>query len=125
LINLSDLRGKPVIVSYWTSWCAPCKNEMQILEKVYQQYQDQGVIVVAVNAIEQDSLGAVSEMINQLGLTYLIVLDHGNRFADDYHALFFPTTYFLDHNGVIMDVALGDSPEDQFIARVTRFLENQ
>jgi peroxiredoxin len=125
IIQLSDLRGRPVVVSYWASWCGPCKNEMQILQNVFQQYQDDGFTVVAVNAIEQDSLNKVTEMVSQLGVTYPIVLDHGNQFADDYNALFFPTTYFIDSNGVIQDLALGDSPEEQFHARVSTFLANQ
>ena len=98
---------------------------MQILEGVYQKYQAQGITVVAVNAIEQDSLDDVAQMVSQLGLTYPIVLDHGDQFAASYNALFFPTTYFVGANGVIQDLALGDSPEDQFNARVDGFLASQ
>jgi peroxiredoxin len=121
-IRLSDLRGRPVVVSYWASWCGPCENEMRILQGVYEQYQSTGFTVLAVNAIGQDSMSAVTEMVSRLGLTYPILLDEGDQFADSYQALFFPTTYFVDANGVIRNIALGDSPEAEFQAKVEEFL---
>lgn len=124
-IQLSDFRGQPVLISYWTSWCVPCKNEMQILQNVYQRYQDQGFVILAVNAIEQDNIDDVNNMLSQIGVTYLVGLDYGNSFASSYNALFFPTSYFIDANGVIQDIALGDSPEAEFQARVDRFIVGQ
>jgi peroxiredoxin len=124
-ISLSSLRGRPLVVSYWASWCGPCKNEMQILQGVFEQYQAQGFTVLAVNAIEQDNLNEVTSLVSALGLTYPIVLDQGDQFADRYNALFLPTSYFVDVYGVIQDISLGDSPADEFQARVQRFLESQ
>ncbi len=124
-ISLSDLRGRPVVISYWTSWCGPCENEMRILQGVYEQHQASGFTVLAVNAIEQDSLSDVTEMVARLGVTYPVVLDQGDQFAGSYQALFFPTSYFVDANGVIQDIALGDSPEPEFRARVDGFLAGQ
>ncbi len=124
-INLSDLRGRPLVISYWASWCGPCENEMSILQGVYEQYQASGLTVLAVDAIEQDSISGVTEMVSRLGVTYPVVLDYGDQFADSYNALFFPTSYFVDADGVIQDIALGDSPEAEFQARVERFLASQ
>src|SRR6187455_1378614 len=74
-IQLSDLRGKPVLVNLWATWCPPCRAEMQTLETVYNDYKDQGFIVLAVNMTSQDDPQAVLPFVTERGLTYPILLD--------------------------------------------------
>ncbi len=52
--ELASLRGKPVIVSFWATWCPPCRAEMPTIQQYYQQYQKQGLVVLGVNATSQD-----------------------------------------------------------------------
>src|SRR5512146_2019599 len=56
--KLSDLRGQAVLVNLWATWCPPCRAEMQSIEKVYQEYKDQGFTVLAVNMTRQDDPSA-------------------------------------------------------------------
>lgn len=110
-IRLSDLLGRPVVISYWATWCVPCKQELPILQRIQQEYQGQGLTILSVNASNQDDLDAVRTLVSEMGMTFPVLLDQNNQFADTYQALFFPTTYYIDANGVIRDIKLGDSSE--------------
>ena len=98
-------------------------KELPILESIYRQYKSQGLVVLAVNAIEQDDLDKVEDEVNRLGMTFPVLLDHGDQFSKNYQAVFFPTTYFLDARGVIRQIKLGDSTEDKIRDTVEFLLE--
>lgn len=110
-VRLSELVGRPVVISYWATWCIPCQQELPILEQLYREYQSQGLVVVTVNAIDQDSLEDVQAMVGEKSMTLPVLLDQGSQFASTYGALFFPTTVFVDASGVIRHIRLGDSSE--------------
>jgi thiol-disulfide isomerase/thioredoxin len=110
-VRLSDLVGRPVVISYWATWCIPCKQELPILQQIQQEYQDQGLIVLSVNATDQDDLTDVQSLVGEMGMTFPVLLDQGKQFADTYQALFFPTTFYIDASGVIREIKLGDSSE--------------
>lgn len=117
-IRLSDLRGRPVLINYWVSWCVPCKEEMPILEKIHQDYRQKGLQVVSVDAIEQDNIEDVKAMVNTFQMSFPVMLDQGEAFKNSYQASFFPTNYLLDANGVIREIILGSSTADKLIAKV-------
>jgi len=121
-LNLTDLIGKPVVVNYWATWCIPCKQELPILEKLYQEYQSRGLVIVSVNAIEQDSLDKVQAMVIEFGMSFPVLLDQGDQFASNYQAIFFPTTFFIDTAGVIREINLGDATEAEMRASVEKLL---
>src|SRR5512145_3107874 len=73
--KLSDLRGQAVLVNLWTTWCPPCRAEMQSIEKLYREYKGQGFTVLAVNMTYQDDPSAVVPFVNAQGLTFPILLD--------------------------------------------------
>ena len=121
-IRLSDFIGRPVVISYWATWCIPCQQELPILEDLAQEYQGQGLTVVTVNAIDQDTVEDVQTMASEKGMTLPILLDQGNQFASTYGALFFPTTIFVDASGVIRHIRLGDSSEADLRTKVENLL---
>lgn len=122
MVRLSDLVGRPVVISYWTTWCIPCQNELPILQQLSQEFQSQGLTVVTVNAIGQDTIEDVQTMVGEKGMTLPVLLDQGNQFASTYGALFFPTTIFVDASGVIRYIRLGDSSEADLRAKVENLL---
>jgi peroxiredoxin len=124
-IALSDLLGKPLVINYWATWCVPCKEELPILEKLFQEYQSRGLMIVSVDAIDQDTTDKLQSVITQVGMTFPTLLDEGNQFADAYQALFFPTSFFVDPSGVIRDVTLGDSSEEVFRQKIERLLSGE
>jgi cytochrome c biogenesis protein CcmG/thiol:disulfide interchange protein DsbE len=76
-VKLSDLRGQAVLVNLWATWCPPCREEMQTIEKVYQDYKEQGFTVLAVNMTYQDDPLAIMPFVNERGLTFHILRPAG------------------------------------------------
>jgi peroxiredoxin len=121
-LGLSDLLGHPVVISYWATWCVPCKNELGILTRIFPEYQGRGLQVVTINAIEQDSLDKIQTAVVELGMEFPVMLDEGNQFSQMYQAVFFPTTIYVDASGVIRHIALGDSSEPEFRSKIEQLL---
>ena len=107
IVELSDLRGQPVLVNLWATWCPPCRAEMRSIEKVYQAYKDQGFTVLAVNMTYQDDPSAVMPFVNEQGLTFPILLDETSQMAKAYQLRSLPSSYFIRRDGVINEVVIG------------------
>ena len=105
--TLSELRGKPVLINFWASWCPPCRTEMPAIQNVYDEYKDQGFIVLAVNTTYQDNLGDTITFAQIRKLTFPILLDRDREAANLYEVRALPTTYFVDANGIIQEVVVG------------------
>jgi cytochrome c biogenesis protein CcmG, thiol:disulfide interchange protein DsbE len=125
-ITLSSLRGKPVLLNLWASWCPPCKSEMPDFEKVYNDYKNQGFTILAVNATNQDTLSNASEFVRQNQLTFPILLDSDGRVSQIYQLRSLPTSFFIDKNGVIRDVVVGGPMSEALLRiRVQNLLEER
>lgn len=106
-IRLSDLRGQPVLVNLWATWCPPCRAEMQTLETVYNDYKDQGFTVLAVNMTYQDNPDLILPFVDERGLTYPILLDETGEVARAYQMKSLPSSFFIDRDGIIHEVVIG------------------
>lgn len=106
-LTLSQLQGHPVVLNLWASWCLPCRKEMPAIEKAYERYKDQGLIVVGLNMTSQDSVSDVRAFVEQLGLTFPIVLDRDGAVSERYQLLGLPSTFFIDRKGIIRSVVVG------------------
>jgi peroxiredoxin len=106
-IRLSDLRGQPVLVNLWATWCPPCRAEMQTLETVYNDYKSQGFSVLAVNMTSQDDSQAVLPFVKERGLTYPILLDDKGEIAKIYQMKSLPSSFFINRDGTINEVVIG------------------
>ncbi len=106
-LRLHDLRGQAVILNFWASWCPPCKAEMPALQRVYEDYRDRGLVVVAVNVTAQDARPNVEAFVADYGLTFPVPLDLDARVASAYRVHSLPTTYFVGPDGVIHDIVIG------------------
>ncbi|MDP1419420.1 redoxin domain-containing protein [Peribacillus simplex] len=99
-VELSDYKGKKVMLNFWATWCPPCKKEMPDMEKYTQQAGDD-VVVLAVNI---DPENDVQSFVDDNGITFTIPLDSQsakNPVNERYKILSIPTTYFIDKEGVI------------------------
>jgi cytochrome c biogenesis protein CcmG, thiol:disulfide interchange protein DsbE len=106
-IRLSELRGQPILVNIWASWCAPCRAEMPAMQRVYEAYRDQGFTILAVNATNQDNLTDASTFVQQHQLTFPILLDVSGQVSQAYQAHSLPTSFFVDAQGIIQEIVIG------------------
>ena len=108
-LSLADLRGKVVMLNIWATWCAPCRLEMPSMQRVYEQFRDEGFEVMAVSVDQNPGLrqpdgavrGIVSDFVEQLGLTFPIVVDPTGGTERLYGIEALPTTLLIDRSGRI------------------------
>ena len=122
-LNVSELRGKVVVLEFWATWCGVCPLLVPVLNDWHARYRAQGVEVLGVTA-EPVSLAARGAY--QLGMEYPIASDDTGRTSRAYHASAIPTVFVIDQRGTVKDVLVGYSRRrllelDQLIAElVTR-----
>lgn len=105
--SLSDLHGKVVVVNFWASWCTPCQAEMPALQYAHQHFSPDKVAILAVNSTAQDNFQAAVNFIDSLGLSLPILFDREGTITTLYQVKGFPTTLFIDKNGIIRDLIIG------------------
>lgn len=105
--RLSELKGQAVLVNVWATWCPPCRAEMPAIEKMYNEYKDQGFIVLAVNSTVQDNPLAITPFTDEYNLTFPILLDELGEVSRAYQVRSLPSTYFINRHGIITEVVIG------------------
>lgn len=105
--TLSKLKGNAVLVNLWATWCPPCRAEMPAIEKMYQEYKDQGFIVLAVDMTYQDDPTNVVPFAQEHGLTFPILLEETGDVATLYQLRSLPSSFFINRAGVIQEVVIG------------------
>ncbi len=104
-IRLSDLRGKPVLVNFWAVWCEFCRVELPEMQEIYQEHQDDGFVILAIDV--QEDPARVKAFVDELGLTFPIIIDDTGVIMRAYRARGLPTSYFIGPDGVILGKQLG------------------
>lgn len=104
-VQLSDLRGRPVLINFWASWCGPCRAEMPHLQAAYEAHSDDGLVVLGVDQLE--SPPTVARFVEEFDLTFPIPLDSDGKVSAAYQARALPTSFFVDASGVIRDTFTG------------------
>lgn len=106
--TLSELRGRPVLVNLWASWCGPCQREMPAMDSIYQKYKDDGFIILAVNVTNQEiTVSNATDFAKSLNLTFPIVFDHTGEVSEQYHLQSLPSSFFIGKDGIIKEVVIG------------------
>lgn len=111
-VGLKELRGRVVLINFWATWCEPCKDEMPLIETFFTRYQDQ-MAVLAINASEDKS--TVENYVEQLGLTFPVLLDSKGKVQAQFLVRALPTTVFLDRKGVFQEMVLGPLTEEKLM----------
>ena len=110
--NLSDYRGKIVLVNFWASWCAPCRKEMPDLVRISNEYAPKGVVVLGVT-MDVGGLDGVRRFLNEIDVTYPIVVPQ--RAPPELSSIRdLPTTWLLDKQGHIRTICSGAMQEAAF-----------
>ncbi len=98
-MRLSELRGRPVLINFWATWCPPCRREMPDLIEAYQAHQGEGLIILAVNIEEPAS--RAQAFAEEFGIPFPIVLDPEGRVSDQYQVRNLPSSIFIGRDGII------------------------
>jgi cytochrome c biogenesis protein CcmG, thiol:disulfide interchange protein DsbE len=112
---LVGLRGKPVVVNIWASWCPPCRAEMPLLQRASREFDGR---VVILGVASKDSPAAAADFLDEVGITYPNVFDTTGRVRQDLELRGFPTTYLFDEDGVMRDAVVGGITEPQLAAQL-------
>ncbi|MFZ2361452.1 MAG: TlpA disulfide reductase family protein [Anaerolineae bacterium] len=103
--DLADLRGQPVVLNFWASWCGPCRAEMPELQRLHERLGEAGVVVLGVNQGESPQTAAA--FLQALGLDFPVALDQRTGVSQQYLVNSLPTTFFIDRDGVIRSTFIG------------------
>ena len=120
-ISLGDLRGRPVIVNFWASWCVPCVDEFPLLRDVADRHRDDGLAVVGI--VYQDRTQAARDFMERNGGTWPAAMDPDGRVADAYAIVGPPETFFIGRDGTIMARVLGQFTEATLDDKVAVIME--
>jgi peroxiredoxin len=120
-ITLSDLKGKPVLINFWATWCGPCRVEMPAIEAAYQAHKGEGFTVLAVDADEPKA--DVVEFVNALDLTFEVLLDPGLAVNDLYRIRAYPSSFFIGRDGVVAAYQIGTMTEPQLADNLDKILK--
>ena len=102
VLSLSDFKGKPLVLNFWASWCAPCKEESPLLERTWKRMQAQGKDVAFLGIDFEDASSDAASFLQQYGITYPAVLDGNGSVAFKYGIASLPDTIFINRNATVV-----------------------
>lgn len=109
-IKLSDYKGKIILLNFWATWCPPCREEMPMMQEVYEKYKDQDVVILTVNPTSVELRGGtdskkaenqVRKFIKDSGFTFPVLLDKEDKAWDIYQQRGIPVNYVIDKQGIV------------------------
>ncbi|MDJ0749749.1 MAG: TlpA disulfide reductase family protein [Woeseiaceae bacterium] len=121
-MRLSEHRGDVVMVNFWATWCGPCRQEMPLLDELYQRYSRVGFNLLGVN-IDDDSRRAM-QMIDELGVNFPVLFDASKQVSELYDVDAMPVTVIIDREGTVRYVHQGYKPgyEDKYLTQIRSLL---
>jgi len=123
-VSTVELRGKPVLLTTWATWCTACRAELPQVERLYERDKARGLQVVAVNVNGEGVSFRARELISGLGLTMPVWSDPDDRFSARFRAIGVPTSVLLDAAGRVVRIWQGgiDPGNRETVAVVERVL---
>jgi peroxiredoxin len=113
-LRLSAQRGKPVMINFWATWCAPCREEMPAMERLYRRHREHGFVLLAVSVDTDAAL--VRPFLEQHKLTFPVALDSTMGVANAYGVRALPSSFLVDRDGNLAALALGPRAWDNRVA---------
>ncbi len=127
-VNTADLKlDGPVIISFWATWCSPCKRELNTIQDLYPDWQDEtGVTLVAVSVDDEKTKNSVPMYVNGKGWEYIVLMDTNGDFKRAMGVNNVPHTFLVDKDGNIVyshnNFAPGD--EDELYEELLKLVDN-
>ena len=116
--TLDKYKGSVVVLSFWATWCGPCKVEMPHLEKIYQELKPQGLVILGINADDAKTTAKVAPLAASIGITYPTLLDTSTQVVAAYNpAKTLPYTAVIDRTGALVYTHAGYNAGDEVTLR--------
>lgn len=113
-VSLSDYKGKVIILSFWATWCQPCKEEMPHLDKMYKELGDEGLQVLSVSFDDARMRSKVISYVRQRGFSFPVVMDPDSKAIGMYNpSKTAPWTVIIDRNFEVAQIHSGFQPGDE------------
>lgn len=119
-VTLSELRGRPVLINFWATWCPPCREEFPLMVTAYAEHADAGLEILGV--MHQDFADGARAFAQDMGAEWPILEDPEDVAYDDYIVPGLPTSYFVDVDGIVRAFSLGGFTEDGLAAQLETIL---
>ncbi|MDI9245744.1 TlpA disulfide reductase family protein [Marinobacter sp. CHS3-4] len=121
-LRLEDFRGQVVMLNFWASWCGPCRQEMPLMDDIYEQYKDLGFTVLAVNVDENRE--EAHRFLDKVPVSYPILYDPESQVSEQYNVQAMPTTVMIDRNGNARFLHHGYKPgyEDEYEKQIRQLV---
>lgn len=116
-LSLTELRGTPVVLNFWASWCPPCRSEQLALERSWTAEREHGQVLF-LGLDQQDLSPDARAWLQEFGVTYPQIRDPSDRTARSYGATGLPETYFIDARGLVVGHVIGQVTPEQLTAGV-------
>ncbi len=113
----SLLAAGPLVVNFWATWCTPCKLEMPHLEKIYREFEPQGVQFAAISVDHKSHAGRIKTFLEKQKMSVPVYLDHDTRLARGFNVRAIPTTIIILQDGSLFHRNKGYRPGDEVILR--------
>ncbi len=123
-VRLADFQGKVVIVNFWATWCPPCVNETPRLVDWQSKHGDDGLQVIGVDTLFQDSREAVDEFVATYAVTYPMLVDDTGNVSKQWEARQLPRSFVIDREGTVRYIRIGELTEEDFQAQVMPLLDS-
>ena len=125
IFNTSDIKneGKPIIISFWATWCKPCIKELEAISEEYEDWQEEtGVVLYAVSIDNSRSMSKVAPFVNAKGWEYKVLLDPNSKFKEAMNVVNVPHVFLLDGTGKIVHqhTAYSDGDEEDLFELVKK-----
>lgn len=119
-VTLSSLRGRPVLINFWATWCGPCREEFPLMVEAYARHADEGLEIVGIS--HDDTVEGAREFAADQGATWILLDDPDDVAWNDYRGVGMPTSFFIDREGIVRAFSLGAFSEEGLQAQLARIL---
>ena len=110
-LRLEEYRGQVVLINFWASWCGPCRQEMPLLDRLHQRYEDTGFAVLGVNV--EGQAAAARELAESTPVSFPLLIDEGQQVSELYRLEAMPSTIVVDRDGRVRYIHRGYKPGDE------------
>jgi cytochrome c biogenesis protein CcmG/thiol:disulfide interchange protein DsbE len=119
-LSLADFKGKPVVINFWSSTCAPCNDEMPLLESQWERVRSQGIVFLGIDVEDTSSDGL--KFLRQHGVTYTSVIDSTGATLVSYGVTYTPETIFINRAGKVISAVRQEITSQQLQENLNKLL---